>query len=455
MKLDRDFPQALESNSIANPTFSSTIRRQQQEEREFPLESVTEVTEVESDQISPEEKKGKLSPNLIKRTFMRTSPKADNAPKVKSPTMYFNKQLFSPRAKTKGRGGNLNVRRFSTDSVFNTQSVKVDRANAIGRRLSKDAGSFLTSSPPDINSRRSSYLDTISSGNKLAGKSPVLSIENVSDCSQQSTEMPRKLSDSESIGWRLATLPKYSSQSFEKQRLLHPQYSLNLGKSDEALSKTERVKEDLAQAKSFHNIPDSGNPHNSSDDEMAKRNKFKLELQSQLGKRNKSKGAGAKRSSNGTNSNPSIRIHVEDTSKPTTARKLKSRHQSLGEFRVRSLVPTIWVGIRSLFLSSSLFPSEKVTVPRRLLNQVAPNRRRRRSFPNIPDPWTAIPRRSRRDRDRPGVAITWIYPRLRRPRTAPRETPRVNRPWNVSPRTNWSTCGVVPSRNCAAISSKQ
>jgi hypothetical protein len=120
--------------------------------------------------------------------------------------MIFNKPLFSPRSKNKARSSTaLNVRRFSTDSVFNSQPVKFDHSTAVGRRLSKDASSFLTSSPPDINSRRSSYLDIISSGNKLSGKSPVLSIENVSDSSSRSNEPLRKLSDSESIGRKLAT----------------------------------------------------------------------------------------------------------------------------------------------------------------------------------------------------------------------------------------------------------
>lgn len=301
-------------------------------------------------QLSPEEKKGKLSPNLIKRTFMRTSPKVDNTPKIKSPNMYFNKQLFSPRSKNKAKSSsNLNVRRFSSDGAFNSQTMKPDRSTVIGRRLSKDASAFLSSSPPDINSRRSSYLDIISTGSKLAGKSPVLSIENVSDASSRSNEPIRKLSDSESIGRKLATLPKYSSQSFDKQRL-QPQYSLNLGKSDDALNKSDKLCEEVVTAKSCQNLPEASNANpnlmvppeeqksNLSDDEIARRNKQTIDqLQNQLVKKSKFKNRSE--SSNGkfntsSSGNPSIRIQIEDTSKPPTTRekKHKTRHQSIGKY---------------------------------------------------------------------------------------------------------------------------
>lgn len=263
--------------------------------------------------------------------------------------MYFNKQLFSPRSKNKAKSSsNLNVRRFSTDSVFNSNTVKPDRSTVIGRRLSKDASTFLSSSPPDINSRRSSYLDMISSGNKLSGKSPVLSIENVSDCSSRSNEPLRKLSDSESIGRKLATLPKYSSHSFDKQ-YLQPQYSLNLGKSDDALNKQEIENESNLIAKSCQNLLQAGkvSPNlmvpkeqksNLSDDEIARRNKQTIdELQNQLSKKthknkNRSDNSNGKASSSNTG-NPSIRIQIEDTTKQVMGgRKHKTRHPSLGNF---------------------------------------------------------------------------------------------------------------------------
>ncbi|KAF5303393.1 hypothetical protein FQA39_LY09984 [Lamprigera yunnana] len=325
------------------------IRRQQQEERERPLESVTEV---ESEyQLTPEEKKMNLSPSLIRRTFLRTSPKTETIPKVKSPALHFTKQLFSPRTKNKTKSSTaLNVRRFSTDSVFSSQTLKPDRSTIVGRRLSKDASSFLSSSPPDINSRRSSYLDIISSGSKLAGKSPVLSIENVSECSSKSNELPRKLSDSESIGRKLATLPKYTETA--SRHKLHPQYSLTIGKSEQSLHKPE-VGQKLGESpykltKSYHNISDSEHEtsrtsmqssdqhkNNLSDDEIARRNKLTIDqLQLQLNlKTNNSLKVPVKRSqSNNSKPNNPPRIQVEDTSKPPVAtRKLKTRHQSLGE----------------------------------------------------------------------------------------------------------------------------
>lgn len=297
------------------------------------------VKEVDSEyQLSPEEKKTKLSPSIIRRTFLRTSPKMEGTGK-KSPTGYFNRQLFSPRSKNKAKSStSLNVRRFSSDGIFSSQTMKVDRSNAVGRRLSKDA-SFLSSSPPDINSRRSSYLDIISTGGKLSGKSPVLSIENVSDCSAKSNELPRKLSDSESIGRKLATLPKYK-EPFEKNRL-QPQYSLTLGKSDETLSKSERSSPKLEEipvsaAKSCHSIPADTNTSNLSDDEIARRNRMTIDqLQSHLAKKNQPPKQALRRQDNNlkiVSTNPQIRIQVEDTSDPPpVARKNKTRHQSLGD----------------------------------------------------------------------------------------------------------------------------
>lgn len=253
--------------------------------------------------------------------------------KIKSPTTYFNKQLFSPRSKNKARSSStLNVRRFSTDSVFN--GPPPNHGNLVGRRLSKDASAFLTSSPPDINSRRSSYLDIISSGNKLSGKSPVLSIENVSDCSSsKSAAEPcsiRKLSDSESIGRKLATLPKYRDP-LEHHRL-QPQYSLTLGKSDETLPK-DKTKDQVTSAKSFNNVSEHlsyEQKSNLSDEEIIKRNRQTIEqLQSHFSKRSIDNNTNK-------NTNPQIRIQVEDTEPPVPvpivkSRKIKTRHQSLGD----------------------------------------------------------------------------------------------------------------------------
>ncbi|XP_060529353.1 uncharacterized protein LOC132703854 [Cylas formicarius] len=309
-------------------------RQQQQEESQTQLESVTEV---ESEyQLSPDEKKTKLSPSIIRRTFLRSSPKGDNESKIKSPTTLFNKQIFSPRSKKAKSSTALNVRRFSSDSVFNSTTLRLDPSASIGRRLSKDASTFLSSSPPDINSRRSSYLDIISSSSKLSGKSPILSIENISDCgSTRSAEPLRKLSDSESIGRKLATLPRYQ-ETVDKHRL-QPQYSLTIGKSDETLTATDQP---VSSAKSFNGIDKLDHKSNLSDDEIARRNKETInQLQVQL---QGSKGKKSNSDNNKTvcNTNPQIRIEVaeEDADKvetkrknPPLSRKHKTRHQSLGE----------------------------------------------------------------------------------------------------------------------------
>lgn len=316
---------------------------------------------------------------------------------MKSPTPGFG-SLFSPRSKAKARSQTaLNVRRFSTDSVFNSnsQTLKLDRSSAIGRRLSKDV-TFLSSSPPDINSRRSSYLDIINSSSKLSGKSPVLSIENVSECEsigKKFGDHKRKFSDAENIGRKLATLPKnFNSNANPHPHLntLFPNDRLNINKSEEVLSKTDNSSSsygtlrvnDIITAKSYQNICDGGNnsqhnihitnhnnssrsnkkeleveindPHrnNMSDDEIARRNKKTIDqLKIQLTKADTGKPLVMRSQSNNvtttstsansgpSTTNPSIRIQVEDTSASSTSksssrstdRRVKHRHRSLGE----------------------------------------------------------------------------------------------------------------------------
>lgn len=79
----------------------------------------------------------------------------------------------------------------------------------------------------------------------------------------------RKLSDCESIGKKLATLPKYQG-SFDKTKL-QPQYSLNMGRSDETLTNME--KSPVAGAKSFNGLDKLDQKSNFSDDEIARRNR--------------------------------------------------------------------------------------------------------------------------------------------------------------------------------------
>ncbi|KAL1498139.1 hypothetical protein ABEB36_008987 [Hypothenemus hampei] len=321
------------------------IRRQQQrEENQSHLEAVTEVDSEYN--LSPDEKKSKLSPNIIKSP-PDTSPKTDNEGKGKSPTGLFGKQLFSPRSKKAKSSIALNVRRFSTDSVFNSQTLASERSASIGRRLSKDASAFLNTSPPDINSRRSSYLDIISTGSKLSGKSPILSIENISDCgSTRSAEPIRKLSDCESIGKKLATLPNYQG-SFDKTKL-QPQHSLTSGKSDETLSTVEKQpQQPMTVAKSFNSIDKLYQKNNVSDEEIARRNKETInQLQVQLKSKTKKQRAEDK---SVLSTNPQIRIQVEDTDNmaqvsekknPSLVKNArKTRHQSLGEPTQLPLLP--------------------------------------------------------------------------------------------------------------------
>lgn len=128
----------------------------------------------------------------------------------------------------------------------------------------------------------------------------------------------RKLSDCESIGKKLATLPRYQ-EPVDRHRL-QPQYSLTLGKSDETLTKSEKlgVQAVTTVSRSFNNVSESNpgeNKSNLSDDEIARRNKHTVEqlqgmmnMNSKLLKRTNENNAKV-------NVNPPIRIKVEDTTK--------------------------------------------------------------------------------------------------------------------------------------------
>lgn len=198
----------------------------------------------------------------------------------------------------------------------------------------------------------------INSSNKLSGKSPVLSIENVStECdaaNKKSGDVSRKYSDAESIGRKLATLPKYKDGANPNR--LHPGDlgRLNMGKSEETLSKSTDYNNEIQGAKSCtniensggnkkelevdHNVPTTssnvvGQKNNLSDDEIARRNKLTIEqLKTQLDIKIESIKPHIQRTQSNTATSTAPRIQVEDTSKPRTAeRRVKHRHRSLGE----------------------------------------------------------------------------------------------------------------------------
>ncbi|XP_026751385.2 uncharacterized protein LOC113511860 isoform X1 [Galleria mellonella] len=120
------------------------IRRVQQ--RDHSLGSIKEQEPAETTEVSEE---------LTESKFLSPSPEvpARSPRQGRSP-----RQLRSPRGRRKRCSlAGLNVRRFSTDSVLDSESVSVsniyERTSLnIGRRLSRDI-SCLTNSPPDINSR--------------------------------------------------------------------------------------------------------------------------------------------------------------------------------------------------------------------------------------------------------------------------------------------------------------
>nr|XP_032510989.1 uncharacterized protein LOC116765580 isoform X2 [Danaus plexippus plexippus] len=118
------------------------IRRVQQG-RDLSLDSIKENAVVETSE---------LSEDVTETKFLSPSPDvSSHSPRrSRSPRQY-----RSPRSKRKRCSlAGLNVRRFSTDSVLGSDSASIYEKTSIniGRRLSRDV-SFLTNSPPDINTR--------------------------------------------------------------------------------------------------------------------------------------------------------------------------------------------------------------------------------------------------------------------------------------------------------------
>ncbi|XP_053602444.1 uncharacterized protein LOC128670645 isoform X2 [Plodia interpunctella] len=156
------------------------IRRVQQ--RDHSLGSIKEQETVETTEVSE---------GLTESKFLSPSPDIPSRsprPQGRSPRL-----LRSPRGRRKRCSlAGLNVRRFSTDSVLDSESVSVSNiyertSMNIGRRLSRDV-SCLTNSPPDINTR----LKTPSPMIRRAEGSSTRSYQDVSDRSDNylSTDAP-------------------------------------------------------------------------------------------------------------------------------------------------------------------------------------------------------------------------------------------------------------------------
>lgn len=113
------------------------------QQRDHSLGSIKEQEPVETETEASEE--------VTECKFLSPSPDVSNRSPRQSRSP---RQLRSPRGRRKRCSlAGLNVRRFSTDSVLNTESVSniYERtSHNIGRRLSRDV---LNSSPPDINTR--------------------------------------------------------------------------------------------------------------------------------------------------------------------------------------------------------------------------------------------------------------------------------------------------------------
>lgn len=268
--------------------------------------------------------------------------------KAKSPlkSKLFSKDIFkSPRAKNKKRkqstaastaAGGLNVRRFSTDSVFSSHSMLrfENTSVAIGRRLSKDT-TGLTNSPPDINSRRSSYMDFANFGSRS----------------------PNVSCDSLEVGKKLATIPKYKGKHFlESSPSTFGKYNRNRPGLGNVFGQSSDGGYPL-EARSFQNVSEQNEntkesaeeTSNSVDDlhtkpdfpqsELQKKHKKTFEeLQEQLNKRGE-KGSlktpvrrcfSQQTDANVGKTHHQIKIQIEDHSSPSAQEKhMRQRHKSL------------------------------------------------------------------------------------------------------------------------------
>lgn len=294
------------------------------------------MTEIDSEPPTPPETNPVPSPQK-KINFLSLT---TNESKLKSPlkSKLFSKDIFkSPRAKNKKRKqsvSGLNVRRFSTDSVFSSNSMLrfENTSVAIGRRLSKDT-SCLTNSPPDINSRRSSYMDFSNFGSRS----------------------PNVSSDSLDVGKKLATIPKYkgkqfldsSPSEFGKHQRNRPGLSGMFGTNNEGNYPTE--------ARSFQNVSGQGSldcdmetstsvgdlhakPEFPQSELQKKHKKTFEELQEHLSARSDPKRTktpvrrcfSQQTDGNGVKGHHQIKIQIEDHSSPSSKEKyLRQRHRSL------------------------------------------------------------------------------------------------------------------------------
>lgn len=140
------------------------------QQRDHSLGSIKEQEPVETTEVSEDLTESTSKFLTLSPDVSRHSPRQGRSPR----------QIRSPRGRLKRCSvAGLNVRRFSTDSVLNSESVSniYERTSLnIGRRLSRDV-SCLTSSPPDINTR----LRTPSPMVRRAEGSSTRSYQDVSD----------------------------------------------------------------------------------------------------------------------------------------------------------------------------------------------------------------------------------------------------------------------------------
>lgn len=160
--------------------FNKTVIFIRVQQRDHSLGSIKEQETVETETEASEE--------VTESKFLSPSPDVSNRSPRPGPGRS-PRQLRSPRGRRKRCSlAGLNVRRFSTDSVLNSDSVSniYERtSHNIGRRLSRDV---LNSSPPDINTR----LRTPSPMVRRAEGSSTRSYQDVSDRSDNylSTDCP-------------------------------------------------------------------------------------------------------------------------------------------------------------------------------------------------------------------------------------------------------------------------
>lgn len=130
-----------------------------------PETSVESAHPLNSSELLQQRRSSKSPSRLDIRRFSKelffNLPRSPKSPKMKSSSSLETRRLSSDLEEHK-RKSELKTSKTS-DIRLSAKDIRIQTSRAIGRRLSKDASSWFTNSPPDLNTRRKSHLDVMHS----------------------------------------------------------------------------------------------------------------------------------------------------------------------------------------------------------------------------------------------------------------------------------------------------